>query len=110
MKKDLFFLIPVIFSLVSIVIIISLFGFFLSKLPSNLPLFYSMSWGEDILVAKQQFFIIPLILFLITLVNIAIAWQLHTHQVILRRILLTSIIAIDIILTITTIKVLTIFI
>lgn len=108
--RDKYFLVPIIFSIVSTLLITTLLGIFFISLPANLPLFYSKSWGEEQLATKQQLLILPSIIILVTLINIVVAWQLHINQIILRRIILACIIAIDLIIVITAVKILTIFI
>lgn len=83
---------------------------FFSKLPPKLPLFYSLSWGDKILVAHEQFLIIPAILILITLVNLAISSQLHPSQYFFKKILLICSCITSLILTITFIKIVLIYI
>ncbi|MBI2020390.1 hypothetical protein HYS94_03125 [Candidatus Daviesbacteria bacterium] len=91
--------------------LISLFILFSSKfLPPKLPLFYSLPWGEKQLATHQQLFILPAILVLITLINIAVAWQLHLSQSFFKKILIFSSLVTSMILVITFIKIILIFI
>ncbi len=108
--SDKFFLIPILVTIIVVIFIILLFLIFYSHLPDKLPLFYSLPWGEMELVAKQQFFLLPIILVLICLINSLIASQLHATQYVLRRILLLSLILIDITILITAVKIIWIFI
>lgn len=91
--------------LISLVILI-----FFKFLPPNLPLFYSLSWGDKQLVTNQQFLIIPAILALITLINVAVSYQLHFSQSFFKRIILITPLIISLILVITFIKIVLIFI
>lgn len=109
MTKKLYFwagLTPIIVSIVLSLIILLFFKF----LPPKLPLFYSLPWGEKQLVEHQQFFIIPGILILITLLNFIISWNLHVSQIFFKKILIMSIFVSTIILVITFIKIILIFI
>lgn len=108
--KNNFYLIPILITIISIVLILSPFLIFYNRLPDKLPLFYSLPWGGDQLAAKQQFFLLPIILVLICLINSLIASQLHSVQYVLKRILTISLILIDIIVLITAIKIMWIFI
>lgn len=81
-----------------------------SKLPSKIPLFYSLTWGETQLANLTQILILPLIILLITLVNITISWHLHSSQLILKRIIIFSTLLISVFLLITSFKIITIFV
>lgn len=109
MKQDKFIILPLFFSAFSIVLLLILLLVFYSHLPDRLPLFYSLSWGEAELVKKDRFFLLPTILLLLTLVNFFITSQLHSLQYILKRILMLSLVLIDLIFLVTTIKILLIF-
>lgn len=67
---------PLIISAILIFVILLPFRF----LPSKLPLFYSLSWGEGQLATQREFFIIPGVIILVTLLNFAISSQLHHSQ------------------------------
>lgn len=93
-------------SLLSLSLIISLVIFFgLRYLPAKLPLFYSLPWGNGQLATHQQFFVIPISIISVTLLNIALSWQLHSSQSFFKKMLLFSSIIIGLIFTITFIKV-----
>lgn len=79
-------------------------------LPPRLPLFYSLPWGDSQLVTKQQFFILPAIIAIVTLVNLGILWQLHSSQSFFKNILIAQSILVSIILTIAFIKIILTFI
>ena len=108
-SSDKFFLIPLFISLfLSFLIALLIFTFF-NQLPPKLPLFYSLPWGDNQLVSKQQFFLLPIILLLITLINSFIASQLHPLQVVLKRLLMFSLIFVDIVILATVLKIMFIF-
>lgn len=97
---------PLIISLLLTLIILV----FLRYLPSKLPLFYSLSWGEEQLATHQQFLIIPASLAIVTLLNLSISWQLHPSQEFFKKILLITPLIINLILGLTFIKIVLIFI
>ena len=97
---------PIILALILSVLI----AFFLAHLPNRLPLFYSLPWGESQIVSSQQFFIIPALIILISLTNLAVSWQLHHTQTFLKKILSFSTLISTLILTIALIKIVLIFI
>lgn len=83
----------------------------LSKsLPLFLPLFYSLPWGENQLSTRDQLFIIPAIIVLISLINTIISWQLHQSQAFFKKILLGFSLISTLALSITFIKIVLIFI
>lgn len=109
-KSDKLFLLPILFSLLSAILISLGFLIFSNKLPVKLPLFYSLPWGQTQLINKQQILILPGVLILITLINVFISSQLHTIQLVLKRILILSLVLINLIIFITAVKILFIFI
>lgn len=78
-------------------------------LPTKMPLFYSLSWGDKQLVSHGQFFIIPAIITLITLLNLIISWQLHPTQSFFKKVLTFTSLITTLILTTTFIKIVLIF-
>lgn len=97
---------PAVTSAVLILTVLLFFRF----LPDKLPLFYSLPWGERQLATPEQFLIIPSIIILVTLVNLAVAKQLHQQQIFLKKALLLSSLIVTSILTITFIKIVFLFI
>ncbi len=84
---------------ISVILTIFILIFFRS-LPPQLPLFYSLPWGESQLANHQQFFIIPASIILIDLINVSLIWQLHPSQTFFKKLLsLTSLIITLIFLT-----------
>lgn len=109
-KSDKFFLFPLTISTFSFLFITIFFFLFYQKLPPKLPLFYSLPWGEPQLGSKEQFLLLPTILILTTLTNTLIASQLHPLQFVLKRILMLSLVFINLIILVTALKILLIFI
>lgn len=104
------FIISVIFTAATILVLLGLHVFLYNSLPSKLPLFYSLPWGESQLVLKQQFFILPAILGFVALLNLFIASQLHEAQWLLKRILIFSVVVLALIILITALKIIFIYI
>lgn len=109
-QSDRFILIPAIVSTTSVVVVTALFFLLQNRLPSKLPLFYSLPWGQAQLSGKYQFLLLPTVLILTTLVNILLALQLHPVQIVLRRILTISLLLTNTIIFITALKILFIFV
>lgn len=99
-------LIPLLLSFSLTLLILGL----INSLPSKLPLFYSLPWGDSQLVNHRQLLIIPAGISLITLFNLIISWQLHPSQLFFKKILLVASLLISLVLTITFIKIILIFI
>lgn len=108
-NSDKYFLVPIIFSVFSCLLIGNLYLIFYPNLPDKLPLFYSLSWGQSQLVGKQQIFLLPAILILVTLINSLLASQLHNSHFALKRILMLSLFCTNIIILVTSLKIIMIF-
>lgn len=80
------------------------------NLPSKLPLFYSLPWGESYLVETKKFIILPALTATITVANLILSWHLHDSQAVLKRMLNTSSVVFSLLSLITTIKIVQIFI
>ncbi len=108
-SSDNYLLIPLLISLSITFLVALLTLIFYNQLPLKLPLFYSLPWGENQLVSKQQFFLLPIVLLLIILVNTFIVSQLHHLQKVLKRLLMFGLIFIDLVILTTFLKILFIF-
>lgn len=80
-----------------------------SHLPSKIPLFYSLPWGEQELSRPIYFLILPSLIVAIALANLLLSWHLHSSQLVLKRILNISSSAIALFILITAFKILFIF-
>lgn len=109
-NKDRYFAFTFLATAVSALFISAVLLIFSSQLPSKLPLFYSLPWGEKQLVNQFGFFILPIILIVFSLINFTLALQLHSLQIILKRMLILTSLAIDIIIVVSFIRVIFIFI
>lgn len=79
-------------------------------LPNRLPLFYSLSWGENQLASHLQFLVIPASITAITILNLTVAGQLHHSQTFFKKILNLSSVIISLILLVSFIKIILNFI
>ncbi|MDO8498504.1 MAG: hypothetical protein Q7S44_01845 [bacterium] len=107
---DKFSLYPALTSFFTLVIIGSTFAMLYNHLPPKLPLFYSLTWGQSQLADKSQFLLLPIILVLLNLLNLFLAFQLHSSQVVLKRMLWGSVVLIDAIILIGALRVLFLFV
>lgn len=74
------------------------------RLPSQIPLFYSLPWGESQLAQTGQFIILPSMILLIMLSNLIISWHLHPSQIIVKRLLSFSSSIISLIILLSALK------
>ena len=82
----------------------------LKNLPPQIPLFYSLPWGDKQLAAKEQLVILPALIFLVTLANIIFTWHFHPSQYFIKRVLGASSLLFALITTITVLKIFLIFV
>jgi hypothetical protein len=107
---DKILLYPVFITILSILLLVSSFFITSPFLPPKLPLLYSLPWGEQQLIGKSQFLLLPALIVGMSVVNIALAMQLHSSHSTLKKMLLLSLVGIDIIMVTTGIKILIIFV
>ena len=78
-------------------------------LPTQIPLFYSLPWGEPQLANKIQYLILPAVLFISILTNLIISWQIHPSQIFIKKVLAATSSLISLLFTITAFKIIFIF-
>lgn len=108
--SDKFFLIPIFFSLLSALMISLPLLFFYNHLPSSLPLFYSLPWGQSQLVSKDEFFILPAAILIMSFGNTFISSQLHSAQFLIKRMLTLNLILLNLAALVTALRIFSIFI
>ena len=96
-------------SIINILVQLTIFGLKFQTLPSQIPLFYSLPWGDTQLASISQFMILPFITLLFILTNIIASWHLHDLQIILKRILAAYTLVTTTLITITAIGIISIF-
>lgn len=82
----------------------------LNHLPSQIPLFYSLPWGEPQLGSLLQFTILPSLMMMIILINLIILSHLHQTQLTLKRLLSFTSLLTATLFTVTGFKIILIFI
>lgn len=85
-------------------------SFNFTSLPKQIPLFYSLEWGDKQLRPLPQLFILPLLSTLIVVANILVSLQLHPSQIVLKRIIYFSVFLVSLIFAITCFKIISIFV
>lgn len=86
-EQDTFVFWPITSSVVLILVVISAWALFYMSLPTEIPIFYSLSWGDSQFGHLNQFLIFPSLMSLIILANLIISWHLHYSQILIKRIL-----------------------
>lgn len=99
-----------VISILCLLSIINLFAVFYPDLPHQIPLFYSLPWGDSQLASLGQFTILPFIIALTLLLNYTLLWHLHHSQIVLKRFLSVATAIISLLITITAYQIVLIFI
>src|SRR5438105_1398721 len=86
-EQDRFVFWPISLSVILSLAVISVWALFYLKLPREIPIFYSLAWGDSQFGHINQFLILPCLIALIILVNLITSWHLHFSQVLIKRIL-----------------------
>lgn len=108
-KQDRVVLLQTCLSLIVAFFVFTIWFFSPPYLPSTLPLFYSLPWGEKQLAQHQQFIVIPGIIIIVTLLNLIISWHLHPTQKIIKRVLSSASLLITTLLLFTFLKIIFLF-
>ena len=101
---------PITISILVALFIITLWALNYDRLPSQVPLFYSLPWGESQLASLVQFLILPAIIFLTILINLIISWHLHPSQFVIKRILISATTLIAVLILISAVKIIYTFV
>lgn len=96
-------------SSLSALLVILLLVFNLHSLPPQLPLYYSLPWGDRQLATIPEFVVLPASVVVISLLNLVLSWHLHTSQLVLKRMLSVASLAIALITLITALKIIYLF-
>jgi len=98
------------FSLFGVIIILSTVAFTYERLPSELPLFYSLPWGEGQLVPIFQIVVLPSLTVIITLTNLLVSWHLHESQFLLKRMISIFSASLSLLITLAALRIMWLFI
>lgn len=77
-------------SLGVIVLMVAIIGGLYAQIPSIVPLYFSLPWGEARLVEKIFLLMLPLIAVIIIIINIILAKLIHQLSPLLPRVLAVS--------------------
>lgn len=104
-KQDGIIFWSVSFSTLMSLFLVTLFLTYYFILPTQIPLFYSLPWGDSQLSQKNQFIILPSLILLIMFINLIISWHLHASQLHVKRLIAISTLAISFVVVISGIKI-----
>lgn len=79
-------------------------------LPKQLPIFYSLSWGEAQFGHINQFLLFPSLIALTILINLITSWHLHFSQILIKRILAMASLIISLLISAAAFKIIFTFI
>lgn len=80
------------------------------RLPKQLPIFYSLAWGDAQFGHINQFILFPCLITLTILINLTISWHLHFSQILIKRVLAIASLIISLLLSIAGFKIVFTFI
>lgn len=101
---------PISASILLALSVLTLWAVTYFDLPREIPLFYSLSWGDAQFGHINQFLIFPSLISLTILINLILSWHLHFSQVLIKRILAIATMIISLLLTVAAFKIIFTFI
>lgn len=104
-EQDRFLFWPISVSILLSLGVLTLWAVSYFNLPREIPLFYSLSWGDAQFGHVNQFLIFPSLMSLTILINLIISWHLHFSQVLIKRILAIATMIISLLLTVAAFKI-----
>lgn len=84
-KKDPYLAIPLICSIAAIGAGILLFLLYRDSLPSVVPLYYSLPWGEERLAQKDYLLLLPAVSGIVVIINHGIGLLVYKNETVLVR-------------------------
>lgn len=86
-EQDTYVFWPVSLSVLLGLSVIFLWAINYFSLPKQIPMFYSLAWGDSQFGHINQFLVFPSLIALTVLVNLITSWHLHFSQILIKRIL-----------------------
>lgn len=109
-EQDTYVFWPISLSIILGLCVVSLWAFYYFSLPKQLPIFYSLSWGEGQFGHLNQFILFPCLIALTILINLITSWHLHFSQILIKRILAIASFIITVLLSVAAFRIIYIFI
>src|SRR3989344_5150035 len=98
-EQDTFVFWPISASILLSLSVIAAWAIFYFNLPKELPIFYSLPWGDSQFGHVNQFLIFPSLISLTILINLILSWHLHFFQVLIKRILAIATLIVSLLLS-----------
>ncbi len=109
-EQDTYVFWPVSSSVILGLLVITFWAVNYFNLPKQLPIFYSLSWGEPQFGHVNQFLIFPSLIALTILINLITSWHLHFSQILIKRILAIASFIISVFLTVAAFRIMFTFV
>lgn len=109
-EQDTYVFWPVSLSILLGLSVIFLWAVNYFSLPKQIPIFYSLAWGDGQFGHLNQFVLFPSLIALTILINLITSWHLHFSQILLKRILAIASFIISLLLAVAAYKIIFIFI
>lgn len=109
-EQDTYVFWPVSLSVILGLLVISFWAINYFSLPKQMPIFYSLSWGDPQFGHINQFLIFPSLIALTVLINLITSWHLHFSQILIKRILAIASFIISLLLAVAAFKIIFTFI
>lgn len=109
-EQDTYVFWPVSLSVLLGLSVIFLWAINYFSLPKQIPMFYSLAWGDMQFGHINQFLLFPSLIALTILVNLITSWHLHFSQILIKRILAIASFIISLLLSVAAYKIIFTFI
>jgi hypothetical protein len=109
-EQDTYVFWPINLSVLIALLVISLWAINYFNLPKEIPLFYSLPWGDMQFGHINQFILFPSLIVLIILINLIISWHLHFSQILIKRVLAIASLIMSVLLGVAAFKIIFTFI
>jgi hypothetical protein len=86
-EQDTYVFWPISIAVLIALTVISVWAVFYFSLPLEIPIFYSLPWGDGQFGHLNQFILFPSLIILIILINLITSWHLHFSQILIKRVL-----------------------
>lgn len=109
-EQDTYVFWPVSLSVLLGLSVIFLWAVNYFSLPKQIPMFYSLAWGDSQFGHINQFLLFPSLIALTILINLITSWHLHFSQILIKRILAIASFIISLLLAVAAYKIIFTFI
>lgn len=104
-EQDAYVFWPISLSVLIALSVVSLWAFYYFSLPREIPIFYSLPWGDSQFGHINQFVLFPSLIILIILINLITSWHLHFSQILIKRVLAIASLIMSVLLSVAAFKI-----